>query len=66
MMFGLSRMSASFALGSDWLGETLLTLASLRAGLTRSSRLEDLPDHLRPDVGLPPREKVADPRNPRW
>ena len=65
-MFGISRVSASFGLGSDWLGEALLTLASLRAGLTRSPRLEDLPDHLRRDVGLSPREKIADPRDLRW
>lgn len=65
-MFGLSRMSAPFATGSDWLGEALLTLASLRAGLTRSPRLEELPDHLRRDVGLPPRERAIDPRDWRW
>jgi hypothetical protein len=66
MMFGISRVPASFGLGSDWLGEALLTLASLRVGLDRSPRLEDLPDHLRRDVGLPPREKAIDPRDPRW
>jgi len=65
-MFGISRLSASFGLDSDWLGETLLTLASLRAGLTRSSRLEYLPDCLRRDVGLSPREKIVDPRDLRW
>jgi hypothetical protein len=49
-MFAISRLSASFGLGSDWLGETLLTL----------------PGQLRRDVGLSPREKIADPRDLRW
>jgi len=67
MMFGISRMSASFGLGSDWLGEALLSLASLRVGVSRSPRLEDLPDQLRRDLGLLPRsEQPADLRDLRW
>jgi len=65
-MFGISRVSASFGLGSDWLGEALLNLGFLRAAVSRTQRLEELPDHLRRDVGLPPREKFLDPRDLRW
>jgi hypothetical protein len=66
MMFGISRMSASLGLGSDWLGEALLNLSFLRAGVRRGRRSEELPDQLRRDVGLPPREKAIEPRDLRW
>jgi hypothetical protein len=66
MMFGISRMSASLGLGPDWLGEALLNLSFLRTGVRRGRRPEELPDQLRRDVGLPPREKVSDPRDLRW
>ena len=65
-MLGISRMSASLGLGTDWLGEALLNLSFLRAGVRRGWRPEELPDHLRRDVGLPPREKAIDPRDLRW
>jgi hypothetical protein len=65
MMFGISRMSASLVLGSDWLGAALLTLATLRTGLNRAPTIEELPDHLRRDVGLPPRAARFDPRDLR-
>ena len=62
-MFGISRMSASLGLGSDRLGQALLNLATLRPGLSRAPRIEELPDHLRRDVGLPPRAARIDPRD---
>ena len=54
-------------LGQDWLGEALLNLSFLRAGVRRRGSTEDLSDHLRRDVGLAPRVKAAiDPRDLRW
>ena len=50
----------------DWLGEALLSWAFLRTGVRRPS-VEALPDHLRRDVGLPPRaDGPSDPRDWRW
>jgi hypothetical protein len=68
-MFGISRFSSSSGLGSDWLGEALLNLGFLRMGLQRGApqrrrSADELPDHLRRDVGLPPRQGASpDPRD---
>jgi hypothetical protein len=51
----------------DWLGQALLNFGFLRAGLTRGLSIEQLPDHLRRDVGLLPRlEGRTDPRDRHW
>jgi hypothetical protein len=68
-MFGISRFSSSSGLGPDWLGEALLNWGFLRMGLQRGGlqrgrSADELPDHLRRDVGLPPRQKaLSDPRD---
>ena len=65
-MLGGSRTSSSFGLGMDWLGEALLNLSFMRAGLSRRRSLEELPDALRREMGLPTREEhAADPRDIR-
>ena len=64
-MFGVSRVSSTWGLGADWLGELLLNLSFLRLGIVRSSGVEDLPDHLRRDIGLPPRQRLLDPSDLR-
>jgi hypothetical protein len=63
MMFGISRRSALPDLGLGRLGEALLNLAALRTGLSRAPTVKELPDHLRRDVGLPPRAARIDPRD---
>jgi hypothetical protein len=63
MMFGISRRSTSLSLGLGRLGAALLDLGFLRAGLRRAPAVEELPDHLRRDVGLPPRAARIDPRD---
>jgi hypothetical protein len=64
MMLSTLRFSSA---GPDWLGEVLLNLGFLRAGVRRRGSADELPDHLRRDVGLPPREKATtDPRDLRW
>lgn len=66
-MSGILRFSSSSGLSSNWLGEALLNWGFLRLGLNRGHKLEELPDHLRRDVGLPPRvERPADLRDWRW
>lgn len=66
-MVSISRLSHSLGAGSSWLGEALLTLSFLRLGIARSTSVEDLPDHLRRDVGLPPRDfGRLDPRDSIW
>jgi hypothetical protein len=66
-MLGISRFSASAGLGMDLLGEALLSLSFLRAGIHRRGSVDWLTDHLRRDVGLPPGERAAvDPRDLRW
>jgi hypothetical protein len=66
-MLSFSRFSSSAGLGSDWLGEALLNWGFLRTGLRRAGTIEELPDHLRQDVGLLPREKASpDLRDLRW
>jgi hypothetical protein len=66
-MLSISRFSASAGLGMDFLGEALLSLSFLRAGVHRRGSIDHLNDHLRRDVGLPPRERTpADPRDLRW
>jgi len=63
-MLGVSRTSSSFGLGMDWLGEALLNLSFMRAGLLRRRSLEELPDALRREMGLPTSgEQAADPRD---
>jgi hypothetical protein len=63
-MLGISRASSSFELGSDWLGEALLNLSYMRAGLRRRRSLDELPDALRREMGLPTsEEQAANPRN---
>ena len=65
-MLSILRFTSE-SLRPDWLGEALLNLSFLRAGVRRRGSTEDLPDHLRRDVGLAPREKAAiDPRDLRW
>ncbi len=65
-MLSILRFSSDRA-GPDWLGEALLNLSFLRAGVRRRGSTEDLSEHLRRDVGLAPREKAAiDPRDLRW
>ena len=62
----LNILRFSSRLGSGSLGEALLNLSFLRAGVRRTS-IEELPDDLRRDVGLPPREKASvDLRDLRW
>jgi hypothetical protein len=66
-MLSISRLSSSTGLGSDWLGEALLNLSFLRAGVMRRGSVDQLTDHLRRDVGLPPRQEGSiDPRDLRW
>ena len=66
-MVTISRLSHSLSAGSDWLGDALLTLSFLRLGIARTPSAEDLPDHLRRDVGLPPRDRgPRDPRDSIW
>ena len=62
-MLTTSRFSSSPVFAMDWLGEALLNWGFLRLGLRRSTSVEQLPDHLRQDVGLPPRERRTDPRD---
>ncbi len=63
-MLTTSHSSSRAAFAMDWLGEALLGWAFLRTGLTRRPSVERLPDHLRRDVGLPPRaEGPTDPRD---
>jgi hypothetical protein len=65
-MLSISRFSASNRLAMESVGEALLNLGFLRAGLSRG-RTEDLSDHLRRDLGLLPRsERPADLRYQRW
>jgi hypothetical protein len=65
VMLSFSRFSSSA--GSDWLGEALLNWGFLRAGVRRWASIEELPDDLRRDVGLLPREKTSvDLRDLRW
>jgi hypothetical protein len=65
-MLGGSRISSSWGLGTDWLGEALLNLSYMRAGLRRRRSLEELPDALRREMGLPtPEEPAANPRDLR-
>lgn len=55
------------ALNWSAIGEAILGLCSLRIGLRRNPSVEVVPDALRRDVGLPPREHdLLDPRFPRW
>jgi hypothetical protein len=66
-MLTSSRFSSAPVLGMDWLGEALMSWGYLRAGLKRRPSIEELPDHLRRDVGLLPRaDGRADPRDWRW
>jgi len=63
----LNILRFSSRLGSGSLGEALLNLSFLRAGVRRRTSIEELPDDLRRDVGLPPREKASvDLRDLRW
>ena len=65
-MLSIPRFSTSTGLGMDSLGEALLSWGFLRTGLRRG-RTEDLPDHLRRDLGLLPRsERPSDLRDLRW
>ena len=65
-MLGISRVSSSWGLGTDWLGEALLNLSFMRAGLSRRRSLEELPDALRREMGLPTHdEQAANPRDLR-
>jgi|SoiMethySBSTD1v2_1073268.scaffolds.fasta_scaffold01895_28 hypothetical protein len=65
-MLSILRFSSS-GLGSDSLGEALLNLTFLRLGINRARSIEELPDHLRRDVGLLPRtETRPDLRDWRW
>jgi hypothetical protein len=62
-----ARFSSAPGRGMDWLGEALLNWGYLRAGLKRRPSVEDLPDHLRRDVGLLPRaDRRADLRDWHW
>lgn len=67
-MISISRFSASNRLCVESLREALLSLSFLRAGVyRRPGSVDHLTDHLRRDVGLPPRERASiDPRDPRW
>ena len=65
-MLGGSRISSSWGLGTDWLGEALLNLSYMRAGLQRRRSLDELPDALRREMGLPTgEEQAANPRDLR-
>ncbi|WP_162917098.1 hypothetical protein [Dongia deserti] len=64
-MLTTSRFSSAPIFAMDWLGEALLNWGFLRTGLRRSA-IEELPDHLRQDVGLPPVDGPSDPRDWRW
>ena len=62
-----SRSSTRPTFAMDWLGAALLNFGFLRAGLTRGLSIEQLPDHLRRDIGLLPRlEGRTDPRDRHW
>ena len=66
-MLGFSRVSSSLGLGTDRLGEALLNLSFLRLGIRRAPSADDLPDYLRRDIGLLPRQKAeVDTRDLRW
>ncbi len=65
-MLRISRSSIEPGLQWASLGESILSWGFLRLGLRRSSSIETLPDHLRHDVGLPPRVERLDPRDFRW
>lgn len=63
----LSILRSSSAWGWRSLGEALLNLSFLRAGIRRPISADELPDHLRRDVGLAPRDRQPlDPRITRW
>jgi hypothetical protein len=65
-MLGIPRISSSSGLGKDSLGDALLNWGFLRMGISRARSVEELPDQLRSDVGLPPREKAPNPRDWGW
>jgi hypothetical protein len=65
-MLRISRSSIEPGLQWPSFGESMLSLGFLRLGLRRSAPIESLPDHLRRDVGLPPRVEVTNPRDFRW
>lgn len=66
-MLTTSRFSSAPAFAMDWLGEALLNWGYLRTGLKRRPPIEELPEHLRRDVGLLPRaDGPTDPRDWRW
>ena len=64
-MLTTSHSSSRPIFTMDWLSAALLSWGFLRTGLRNS--VEVLPDHLRRDVGLPPRiDGPTDPRDWRW
>ena len=65
-MLRMSRSSIEPGLQWASFGESMLSWGFLRLGLRRSPSLERLPEHLRRDVGLPPRVEGQDPRDFRW
>jgi hypothetical protein len=66
-MLSIPRFSSSPGSTKDSLGEALLNWGFLRTGLNRARSVEKLPDQLRSDVGLPPREKASsNPRDWSW
>lgn len=63
-MFGIARVSSWWGSSADRLGGALLNLSFLRLGIARPPSVEELPDRLCRDIGLPPRQKPAmDPRD---
>lgn len=66
-MLSILRFSSSNGHSSGSLGEALLNLSFLRAGVSRTGSVDQLNDHLRRDVGLAPREKASTVlRDFRW
>ena len=65
-MFGISRISISWDLKSDWVLQRLWAFCVERIGWHRASTLETLPDCLRRDVGLLPNEADLEQRDARW
>jgi hypothetical protein len=63
-MFGSSRISIHWSLGLERrMVQTLTDFCVERIGWQRASTLEPLPDSLRRDVGLLPREEDLPPRD---
>jgi hypothetical protein len=67
MVLSIPRFSTSSGFGMDRLREALLNWGFLRTGLRRVRSVEELPEHLRRDIGLTSlRTGPSDLRDRRW